>query len=131
MGGGGGGGGVVALDELVLAPGTYAVTVGAGGNGGTKNVPYGTNGGNTTLTLGGADVSESLPAIGGGRGTGWTSNQGHSSGGSGGASCGGKAGAAGTPGQGYARGRDESRPSRNGRPRRNPGGFAINPFAGL
>ncbi|MBR1587100.1 MAG: RNA-binding transcriptional accessory protein [Kiritimatiellae bacterium] len=34
-------------------------------------------------------------------------------------------------GPGNARGRDESRPSRSGRPRRNPGGFAINPFAGL
>ena len=122
VGGGGGGGGVVALDELVLAPGTYAVTVGAGGNGGTKNVPYGTNGGNTTLTLGGADVSESLPAIGGGRGTGWDSNQDHSSGGSGGASCGGKAGAAGTPGQGYAGGTSGSRSSGGGGGAGGPGG---------
>ena len=131
VGGGGGGGGVVALDELVLAPGTYTVTVGAGGNGGTKNVPYGTNGGNTTLTLGGADVSESLPAIGGGRGTGWNSNQGHSSGGSGGASCGGKAGAAGTPGQGYAGGTSGSRSSGGGGGAGGPGGNGGTGAAGI
>ena len=39
VGGGGGGGGVVALDEFVLAPGTYTVTVGAGGDGGSKTKP--------------------------------------------------------------------------------------------
>ena len=131
VGGGGGGGGVVALDELVLAPGTYAVTVGAGGNGGTKNVPYGTNGGNTTLTLNEADVSESLPAIGGGRGTGWNSSSAHSSGGSGGASCNGKAGAAGTDGQGYAGGTSGSRSSGGGGGAGGPGGNGGTGAAGI
>ena len=122
VGGGGGGGGVVALDEFVLAPGTYTVTVGAGGDGGSKTKPYGTNGGDTTLTLNEADVSELLPAIGGGGGTGWNSNQSHSSGGSGGASCGGRSGAAGTPGQGYAGGSSGSRSSGGGGGAGGPGG---------
>lgn len=131
VGGGGGGGGVVALNELVLAPGTYVVTVGAGGDGGTKNKPYGTNGGNTTLTLNEVDVSESLPAIGGGRGTGWNSSSAHSSGGSGGASCNGKAGAAGTDGQGYAGGTSGSRSSGGGGGAGGPGGNGGTGAAGI
>ena len=124
VGGGGGGGGVVMIDELVLAPGTYTVTVGAGGNGGVSSNPIGTNGGDTTLMLDGVEVSELLPAIGGGFGVGWNSKDKVSPGvgGSGGASCGGKSGAAGTPGQGYAGGTSGSRSSGGGGGAGGPGG---------
>lgn len=88
-GGGGGGGGVLYSSALGLTAGSYAVTVGAGGNSGT-------NGGNSSFA--------SLTAVGGGHGAHSAYAAPGASGGSGGGegtSQGGGAGA-GTSGQGNA-----------------------------
>ena len=83
-GGGGGAGGFVEASDVVLASGTYTVTVGARGEGGNTvlngGVKQGGNGGNTVLSFGGADL---YTAVGGGGGGVWSSVAG-SAGGSGG-----------------------------------------------
>ena len=65
MGGGGGGGGVLA-GNTILTPGTYTITVGAGGAG----APAGTTGGHPTVTgaNGGNSTFNGLTAYGGGWG---------------------------------------------------------------
>ena len=65
--GGGGAGGLVYFSNLTMTPGTYTVTVGAGGGIGAAGANnYGTNGGDTTLLIGGKTVL--AVAIGGGAG---------------------------------------------------------------
>ncbi len=86
---GGGAGGVLEATS-VLPVGSYAVTVGAGGNSST-------NGTNSTLNLN----SSTLTAIGGGTGG---ANGGSGGGGTGGGSSGAVSGGSGTAGQGYAGG---------------------------
>ena len=84
--------------EVKLATGdTFGFTVGAGGAG----APFGglgTNGCNTTLTIGGATYT----AVGGGRGASSSIDFSGQSGGSGGGCYYTGTGGAGTPGQGYA-----------------------------
>ena len=71
VGGGGGGGGVVEIAELGLQPGTYTITVGAGGLGAPDASSSASNGGNTTMTdSNGTAVTPALPALGGGAGGG-------------------------------------------------------------
>ena len=70
-GGGGGGGGVVVCSNLLLAAGTYDVTIGEGGlptanTGAPAGRARSTNGGSTTLAL--VDGSFKLQAFGGGGG---------------------------------------------------------------
>jgi len=99
--GSGGGAGGALVTTVALAPGTYAVTVGAGGAGSTNGANQGVNGGNSAFAA--------LVAVGGGGGTSqsylYPSGTGGRSGGSGGG--GGRnntnAGSA-FPGQGFAGG---------------------------
>ena len=81
LGGGGGGGGVITGTFANLAPGTYDITIGAGGLPGTTSVnnPRGGNGGNSsafgfTAIGGGGGGSESgsefYPGLSGGSGGG-------------------------------------------------------------
>ena len=75
-GGGGGAGALYNHTSYLVTPGTYTVTVGAGGAGAPSGpVPSGTNGGNTTfgsftLLGGGAGGSMTDPGINGGSGGG-------------------------------------------------------------
>lgn len=62
-GGGGGGGGVIYNTAFAASPGSYAVTVGAGGIGGTGNAS-----GSVAATNGSNSVFGSLTAFGGGNG---------------------------------------------------------------
>jgi septal ring-binding cell division protein DamX len=103
--GGGGGGGVRYLPNIVFGTGTYTVTVGAGGAGGTNSgttiAARGQNGGNSAFSI--------FTAIGGGGGASRDNGPAASSGGSGGGGAGTTAagrepGAAGTSGQGFAGG---------------------------
>ena len=97
MGGGGGGGGMLEVSNVVLAAGTYTVTIGAGGTPGSGQVRGG-SGGSTAIAFGGATLHE---VSGGGGGGGWNSSSG-AAGGSGGGGCNGAVGGAGTDGQGHA-----------------------------
>ena len=96
-GGGGGAGGLLEFTSQTITPGTYAVTIGAGGNGGVQNwYSLGGNGGNSRF----GSLTE---CIGGGGGRGYNAADGYAaaSGGSGGG--GGfinGTGASGTAGQG-------------------------------
>ena len=116
-GGGGGGGGVVEIEDLVLAPGTYTVTVGSGGTGGARassaGITRGNNGGNSSLTLSGVAVSNLLPALGGGGGGCWSDKNGRN-GGCGGGTVGGGTKGTGTSGQGYDGGTSGSRSTSGG-----------------
>lgn len=108
VGGGGGGGGIVYNTDRIILPGTYTVTVGAGGAGGTANGMRGTNGGNSTFS--------NLTGTGGGGGgsylgTGSASNSGLNGG------CGGGTSFNGTPGtgsQGFNGGSQGLNPNRGG-----------------
>ncbi len=96
-GGGGGAGGYKAQTLTGVAPGTYAITVGTGGAGGTTNGQAGSDG--TTSSIGSL-----LSAAGGGGGGGGGNNVGRNgaSGGGGGATDGaGAVGGTGTAGQGF------------------------------
>ena len=101
---GGGAGGFVEASDVELSPGTYTVTVGAGGAQ-TTSGGKGNNGSPTILTFGGTDL---YTALGGGGGGGWSSTSG-ASGASGGGACNGGTGGAGTEGQGFAGGNAGSR----------------------
>ena len=98
--GGGGGGGFVESNSVVLAAGTYTVTVGAGGTGGKQSGQKGGNGGDSIISFGGVDI---VRAIGGGGGGAYNSKNGVAGGSGGGGTTGGAAGA-GTEGQGFAGG---------------------------
>jgi hypothetical protein len=102
-GGGGGAGGVLRPGvDAILKPGEMvALLVGAGGAGAPPG-NIGTNGCNTTLTIGGTTYT----AFGGGRGGGNVINYSGASGGSGGGSFYTGAGGAGVDGQGHAGGTD-------------------------
>ena len=112
VGGGGGAGGLVS-ETLVAAPGTYTVTVGAGGLGrhASMSPPQCTSGGDSSVDF--AAHSRAWPyaaitttAVGGGRGGGYITSwsDGPQSGGSGGGGRHSQGGAAGTAGQGNAGG---------------------------
>jgi len=93
---GGGAGGVI-TGRATLRPGTYALTVGAGGSGSGA----GANGGNTSFTL---LSGQTLVAIGGGAGSsgpGFSGVAGASGGGGWGDGNGSTGGGAGIPGQGF------------------------------
>ena len=101
--GGGGGGGFVERRDIALPAGTYAVTVGAGGQPDSNSKVPGGNGGDTVLV--GPDSTEFYRAIGGGGGGSWEAKNGMAGGSGGGvAGNGGGTGGAGTEGQGYAAG---------------------------
>jgi hypothetical protein len=98
-GGGGGGGGVLTNgsgNKLLLAAGTYTITVGKGGAGGTTG--FGANGDDSSITNVGWSVS--VIAKGGGGGGGDTSLNGISGGSGGGADIWGTPGTNNAPGQG-------------------------------
>jgi len=101
MGGGGGAGGYLAGTGLSLPAGTYAITVGAGGNGEVA----GYNNGNPRASVGSNSVFSTFTAIGGGGGgNNYSSNTGGAGGSGGGGTASNGAGGAGTAGQGYAGG---------------------------
>ncbi len=104
-GGGGGAGGFIEASDVVLAPGTYTVTVGARGEGGNTalngGVKQGGNGGNTVLSFGGTDL---YTAVGGGGGGVWQNGAGSAGGSGGGGGNTGGVGGTGTEGQGFAGG---------------------------
>ena len=108
--GGGGGGGFVESNSVVLAAGTYTVTVGAGGVAGASGGQTGGNGGDSIISLGGIDIAR---AIGGGGGGAYNSKNGVAGGSGGGGTTGGAAGA-GTEGQGFAGGGGEGGVSTSG-----------------
>ena len=58
--GGGGGGGFVESNNVVLAAGTYTVTVGAGGVAGASPGQTGGNGGDSIISLGGIDIARAI-----------------------------------------------------------------------
>ena len=99
---GGGGAGGLLFGTTTLTPGTYSVTVGAGGTGGSSGTPRSTSGGNSTAI--------GLTAVGGGGGeSGTDGTRDALSGGSGGGNGGFLgAGASGTSGQGFAGGGGQS-----------------------
>lgn len=101
-GGGGGGGGVYYNRALLLAPGTYAVTVGAGGSGGTSG-PYSDSmsGGSPSSFVGGDGTGISISVLGGGRGARWDGGNRATDGGCGGGASGNNGNGYGTVGQGY------------------------------
>jgi hypothetical protein len=78
-GGGGGAGGVLELLKKV-SPGTYAISIGSAGQNGTSLFADGSNGGNTTLTIG----STTFTAVGGAGGAIHQPKSGGSGGGGGG-----------------------------------------------
>ena len=97
LGGPGGGAGGVITGRATLRPGTYALTVGAGGS----SSGAGANGGNTSFTL---LSGQTLVAIGGGAGSnglGFSGVAGASGGGGWGDGNGTTIGGAGIPGQGF------------------------------
>jgi Concanavalin A-like lectin/glucanases superfamily len=80
VGGGGGGGGVI-TSSISGLPGTYTITVGAGGSGGTsQRVDNESNGGNSSIV----GNFYNLVAIGGGRGARYPDQSGYSGGSGGG-----------------------------------------------
>ena len=99
---GGGGGGVIETNDVALAAGTYAVTVGAGGAFGASSPNHGENGGDSVVTFvapNGAET-ELFRAYGGGGGACWNSRAGWN-GGSGGGALYNNTPGKGVPGQGY------------------------------
>ena len=72
-GGGGGGGGVVHATEVLLEPGVYAVTIGAGGTMASYATSSKTPGGNSLITSEGGATTNFI-AYGGGCGVGWDDN---------------------------------------------------------
>ena len=99
---GGGGGGVIETNDVELAAGTYAVTVGAGGAFGASSPNHGENGGDSVITFvapNGAET-ELFRAYGGGGGACWNSRNGND-GGSGGGALFNNTPGKGVPGQGY------------------------------
>lgn len=112
MGGGGGAGGVIANASFAVTPGSYAITVGAGGKGAPAANTLGQPAGHQytiSATNGANSVFSSLTAIGGGYGgssvwtytPGWVGNVGGSGGGASGYnSTAGAGSGAGTAGQG-------------------------------
>ena len=84
-GGGGGAGGMVEGFEVTLPAGDYTISVGAGGAGG-GNDGSGSTGGNTVLTN--TSTGQSITALGGGAGRGWSGTLADSNGGSGGGDTG-------------------------------------------
>ena len=86
QGGGGGGGGVIEEELVWFEAGTYAITVGAGGTPSTGNTVRGGAGGDSVVSLGGAELWR---AFGGGGGGSWNDNAANASGGSGGSGGGG------------------------------------------
>ena len=96
--GGGGAGGFVESNSVVLAAGTYTVTVGAGGQPTSGN---GGSGGDSAISNGGVEI---VRAIGGGGGGAWAVCSGSSGGSGGGATKNGGNPGAGVPGQGNAGG---------------------------
>ena len=109
VGGGGGAGGMLESNAVVLAAGTYTVSVGAGGAANTDITTQGGNGGDTVLSFNGEEFAKALGGGGGGaygkKGS-WHAKDG-AAGGSAGGSAGGYVadyiglGGAGTPGQGH------------------------------
>ena len=118
--GGGGGGGVVHISKAFLAPGTYAVTVGAGGTMASKATADKVPGGNSSfaLTSGPAGFSfDTITAYGGGCGVGYDDNKATgSSGASGGGGANSVKGTQATAiyGQGHLGGDVQSRPGGGG-----------------
>jgi len=112
MGGGGGAGGVIVNNSFPATPGSYAITVGAGGKGAPAGSTLGQPGAHQftqPAANGGNSVFSSLTAVGGGRGgssvwtytPGWLGNAGGSGGGASGYnSTAGAGSGAGTVGQG-------------------------------
>ena len=98
-GGGGGGGGVYYSRALLLTPGTYEVTVGAGGKGTTGGTYWSDNAGGKGSSFVGGDVN--IAVLGGGRGSRWDDSSASGNGGSGGGASGNRTPGAGTVGQGY------------------------------
>ena len=99
---GGGGGGVIETNDVPLAAGTYAITVGAGGAFGASSPNHGENGGDSVVTLvapNGAET-ELFRAYGGGGGACWNTRAGWDGGCGGGALFNNTPGK-GVPGQGY------------------------------
>jgi hypothetical protein len=72
--------------EVTLPAGNYTISVGAGGSGATSNDGSGSTGGNTVLTN--TTTGDSMTALGGGAGRGWSGNLATSNGGSGGGDTG-------------------------------------------
>jgi hypothetical protein len=85
-GGGGGAGGMVEGFEVTLPAGDYTISVGAGGYGASVNDGSGSTGGNTVLTN--TSTGQSITALGGGAGRGWSGTLATSNGGSGGGDTG-------------------------------------------
>jgi len=109
--GGGGAGGMLESNAVVLAAGTYTVSVGAGGTPVANVALPGGSGGDTVLSFGGAEVAKALGGGGGGawgKSGSWSAKNGVA-GGSGGGCAGGGTGTnggsgaagAGTPEQGH------------------------------
>lgn len=98
-GGHGGGGGVLTGTGFELAPGSYAVTVGAGGAIVESGLRTGANGGNSAI----AGIGTAIGG-GGGGGGGAAGSDGGSGGGAGSGDQGAKSGGSGTSGQGWAGG---------------------------
>ena len=87
--GGGGGGGFVE-GAMTISPGTYTITVGAGGSAGLNDSQGGDGGASSIGAL--------VTTVGGGGGGGWITNTGRNGGSGGGASNGGSASNTKTPG---------------------------------
>ena len=99
VGGGGGGGGIVYFAATTLSPGTYTVTIGAGGTSGQTGGASSGNGGNSSF-------GSLTVALGGGGGGTYPSGQtnGQSGGSGGGAGNQNATGGSGTAGQGFGGG---------------------------
>jgi len=106
VGGGGGAGGLLTDTKPAMGPGSYTVTVGAGGTGGANAATNGTNGGNS--------VFDDVTATGGGRGGGGATANGATGGSGGGGEGVAGNGAAGTVGQGNAGGNGAKTPNYGG-----------------
>ena len=99
--GAGGGGGVISLTDYNIYPGTYYITVGAGGYSTGGN--YNRNDGKDTIVFGGSPAVNLL-AYGGGAGAAQRSQAGNSGGSGGGGGDFGGVGGSGIFGQGYSGG---------------------------
>lgn len=103
-GGGGGGGGVVEQHAVILTPGEYSITIGAGGLGGKQGVDLGngmqrgTTGGDTVIIA--PNGEELIRAYGGGGGGSWSVRSGGTGGSGGGAAANGAGGSCIDPSQG-------------------------------
>ena len=64
--GGGGAGGLIDIDHLLLADGTYTITVGAGGAAGGSKMAAGESGQDSSIVLAGSDVFRAYGGGGGG-----------------------------------------------------------------